>query len=91
MVGCFITVFVLDEHKHRISNIRTCKVATGFGGQSGNKGAVATRFNIDNSSFMFINCHLTSGQKQIAERLEDIKEIFRKSFDLSTKFYDFLV
>ena len=54
-------LFTKDIHKHRVSNLRACKVKTGFGGQSGNKGSVALRFNLDDSSFMFINCHLTSG------------------------------
>jgi synaptojanin len=61
MVGCFILLFARDEHKHKINNIRTSRVKTGFGGQSGNKGSVAIRFNYANSSFAFINCHLTSG------------------------------
>lgn len=62
MVGCFIMLFARDEHKHKVNNIRTSKVKTGFGGQSGNKGSVAIRFNYANTSFAFINCHLTSGQ-----------------------------
>jgi hypothetical protein len=41
--------------------MRTSKVKTGFAGQSGNKGAVALRFNFDDSSLVFLNCHLTSG------------------------------
>lgn len=61
MVGCLILLFVKESHKFRISNMRTSKVKTGFGGQSGNKGAVAVRFNFDDSSLAFINCHLSSG------------------------------
>lgn len=61
MVGCFIMFFTLDEHKNRVSNIKSCKVKTGFAGKSGNKGSVAIRFSIDDTSFMFINCHLASG------------------------------
>lgn len=61
--------------------MRTSKVKTGFGGQSGNKGAVAVRFNFDDSSLAFINCHLSSGQKNISERVDDLREIYRKSFD----------
>lgn len=41
--------------------MRTSKVKTGFGGNSGNKGSVAIRFNFDDSSLSFINCHLASG------------------------------
>ena len=54
-------LFAKDEHKYRVSNLKACKVKTGFGGNSGNKGSVAIRFNFDDSSFMFINCHLSSG------------------------------
>jgi hypothetical protein len=61
MVGCFILLFIKDVHKYRVSNMRTSKVKTGFAGQSGNKGAVAIRFNFDDSSFALINCHLSSG------------------------------
>lgn len=63
MVGCFILLFVKDKHKFRVSFMRTSKVKTGFGGQSGNKGSVAVRLNFDDSSLAFINCHLSSGQK----------------------------
>lgn len=45
MVGCLIMIFTKDEHKNKVSKIRTSKVKTGFGGQSGNKGSVSVRFN----------------------------------------------
>ena len=41
--------------------MKTSKVKTGFGGNSGNKGAVTLRFNFDDSSLVFLNCHLSSG------------------------------
>jgi synaptojanin len=83
MVGCFILLFSKDSHKSFINQIRTSKVKTGFAGQSGNKGAVAIRFNYQNSSFAFINCHLTSGQNEVSERLQDLRDIYSKSFDCS--------
>lgn len=86
MVGCLIMLFAKDESKHRISNLRAAKVKTGFAGQSGNKGAVAIRFNYNDSSIVFINCHLTSGQSKVSERLEDLREIYRKVFDYSAKY-----
>lgn len=91
MVGCLIMLFTKVDHKNRINSIRTSKVKTGFGGQSGNKGSVAIRFNFDNSSFAFINCHLTSGQSKVSERLEDLREIYKKSFDCSQKYQDFMI
>jgi synaptojanin len=91
MVGCFIMLFIKDKHKYRIGGIKTCKVKTGFAGNSGNKGSVALRFVLDDTSFLFMNCHLASGQKQVAERLEDLKEIYKRTFDTTTKYYDFLL
>ena len=91
MVGCYILLYIRDLHKDRIHQIRTSKVKTGFGGQSGNKGSVAIRFNFDHSSFAFINCHLSSGQGQTSERLEDLREIYKKSFDCSQKYQDFMI
>ena len=61
MVGCFILLFIKDDHKYRVSYMRATKVKTGYGGQSGNKGSVAVRFNFDDTTLAFINCHLTSG------------------------------
>jgi len=64
MVGCFILLFAKGELKNSIKNIRTSKVKTGFGGNGGNKGCVAIRFNYNESSFVFMNCHLSSHQNK---------------------------
>ena len=39
-----------------------------------NKGSVAIRFNYEDTSFMFMNCHLTSGQNKVKERMADTKQ-----------------
>lgn len=61
MVGCNIIMFAKSIHKNKIKNIRKVKVKTGFSGMTGNKGSVAIRFNYEDTSFAFINCHLESG------------------------------
>jgi len=58
MVGCYIIMFVKEEHKKSIKGVRKCKVKTGLSGIAGNKGSVAIRFCFDNTSFAFINVHL---------------------------------
>ena len=50
------------------------KVKTGVKGYAANKGAVSLRFNFDDSSFMLMNSHLTSGQNKVKQRLDDISE-----------------
>lgn len=32
MVGCFILLFIKDDHKYRVSYMRATKVKTGYGG-----------------------------------------------------------
>jgi len=49
-----------------------------------NKGAVALRFNFDDTSFMFMNCHLTSGQNKAKERFADT----RQAYAGATSFFD---
>mmetsp|Transcript_23529 Transcript_23529/g.36217 ORF Transcript_23529/g.36217 Transcript_23529/m.36217 type:complete len:133 (+) Transcript_23529:1510-1908(+) len=62
LVGCNIIMFIRDDLKRHLRNIRKFKVKTGFSGIAGNKGAVALRFNFDFTSFVFINSHMESGQ-----------------------------
>lgn len=61
LLGCLIVLAVRDDMVNRVSNTGTAKVKTGTKGMTANKGSVAIRFDIDDTSFMFLNCHLTSG------------------------------
>tara|TARA_B110000285_G_scaffold205281_1_gene242926 strand:+ start:149 stop:427 length:279 start_codon:yes stop_codon:yes gene_type:complete len=67
-----------DNFKH-ITNVHTFKVKTGTSGHTANKGSVAIRFNFHDTSFMFMNCHLTSGQKKVDRRLADIRQTLGES------------
>ncbi|CDW75781.1 inositol polyphosphate phosphatase [Stylonychia lemnae] len=89
MVGCFILLFAKSEHKNSIKNIRTSKVKTGFGGNGGNKGCVSIRFHFNESSFVFMNCHLSSNQNKYQQRLDDLKQIKHKLFDQNEKYHDY--
>jgi hypothetical protein len=53
--------------------IKTVKVKTGAGGIAANKGSTSIRFNYFDTSFMFLNCHLASGQKEHAERFSNLE------------------
>lgn len=58
-------------------------VKTGLGGAAGNKGAVAIRFVLYNSSLCFICAHFAAGQSGVKERNEDFTELCNKiSFPL---------
>ena len=75
MVGCYIVMFAKVEYKDSFRQLRKVKVKSGFSGIAGNKGSVGIRFNLDDSSFAFINVHLAAGldKKALNERLENIK------------------
>lgn len=75
LVGLFTCVFVKSSLQGRIRNLQSAEVKRGMGGLHGNKGAIAVRFQIDDSSLCFVNCHLAAGQTQTSSRNNDIAAI----------------
>ena len=61
MSGCFIALFTKRRILGKIKGLYMCKVKAGLGGFAKNKGSCALRFQIDDTSFAFLNCHLASG------------------------------
>lgn len=90
LVGLFTCIFVKSSLQGRIRNLQGSEVKRGMGGLHGNKGAIAVRFQIDDSSFCFVNCHLAAGQTQTSSRHSDIAAIleanlFSTERDASTR------
>ncbi|XP_063773725.1 synaptojanin-2 isoform X2 [Pseudophryne corroboree] len=83
LVGVCLFIFVRPFHMPFIRELAVDTVKTGMGGKTGNKGAVAIRFQLYSTSFCFICSHFSAGQTQVKERNEDYKEIIQKiSFPL---------
>ena len=63
LFGCFIMLFARKDTFQQCSyrHIKTIKTKTGVKGMAANKGSAAVKFTYDDTSFMFLNCHLTSG------------------------------
>lgn len=55
MVGLYIVVFIKSTVAHSVRGVKKFRVKTGLSGLTGNKGGVAVRFAIDDTSFSFIN------------------------------------
>lgn len=72
MVGIQTYIFARNELKNRISDIESDSVKCGFGGQLGNKGAVAVRFHVDDTSIAILNCHLPAGHSKVADRISTL-------------------
>lgn len=88
MLGLFTIVFVKSELHPRIRQVDSYMVKTGLGGRYGNKGAVITRFVVDDSSFCFLNCHLAAGQRNVRQRNADVADILQSTIPGELKAYD---
>lgn len=75
MGGCFIGLFAKRKVIERIKDLYVTKVKAGMGGLTKNKGSVAVRFKIDDISFAFLNCHLSSGKGEVEKRAEMLRMI----------------
>lgn len=75
MVGLFTCIFVKAKESSRVRSIKSGKTKTGLGGLHGNKGGIAVRLMMDDSSLCFVNCHLAAGQNHILNRNKDIETI----------------
>ncbi|ANB11889.1 phosphatidylinositol-3-/phosphoinositide 5-phosphatase INP53 [Sugiyamaella lignohabitans] len=82
MVGLFTCVFMKESECNRVRDIKSSAIKTGLGGLHGNKGGLAVRMVVDDSSLCFVNCHLAAGQSGVLQRNSDIETI------LETKFSD---
>ncbi|XP_026664651.2 type IV inositol polyphosphate 5-phosphatase 7 [Phoenix dactylifera] len=81
MVGIFLTIWVRSEIRDDIRNLKVSCVGRGLMGYLGNKGSISISMSLHQTSFCFICCHLTSGQKDGDElrRNSDVMEILRKT------------
>ncbi|KAG6132984.1 hypothetical protein E4U12_002970 [Claviceps purpurea] len=79
LVGLFTCVFVKSSLRDRVRNLNAAEVKRGMGGLHGNKGAIAIRFKVDDTSLCFVNCHLAAGQSHANSRHNDIAAILEAS------------
>ncbi|XP_040378043.1 type IV inositol polyphosphate 5-phosphatase 7-like isoform X2 [Oryza brachyantha] len=81
MVGIFLTVWVRSELRNDVKNLKVSCVGRGLMGYLGNKGSISISMSLHHTTFCFICCHLTSGEKEGDElrRNSDVMEILRKT------------
>ncbi|KAI8642788.1 Endonuclease/exonuclease/phosphatase [Parasitella parasitica] len=83
MVGLFSCIFIKAGLEHRIRQCDSNVVKTGFRLMNkslhGNKGGIATRLVIDDTSLCFVNCHLAAGQSNVLTRNVDIEGILHSA------------
>jgi hypothetical protein len=82
LAGLVLLVYASPEVAATISNVSSTTVGTGLMGLLGNKGAVATRIVLgETTKLVFVNCHLASGQDQTAadRRVWDVMAILARA------------
>lgn len=74
-----LLLFVHRKHRARIGKTEATSEATGIGNVVGNKGAVAVKLVLDDTSFCFVSSHLAAheGAKFLQQRNADVQEIMR--------------
>jgi len=87
LVGIYHVVYVHERHRNHISDVRTATEGVGVLGMMGNKGGVAIRFNLYETSFCFINSHLAPHMDAVARRNQNYNDIVRRTnFNAGAKY-----
>jgi WD40 repeat protein/endonuclease/exonuclease/phosphatase family metal-dependent hydrolase len=75
LIGLFQCVFIRQEERVNVRELQAASVKLGLKGHYGNKGALLTRFVLDDSTLCFVNCHLAAGQRNTSHRNNDVASI----------------
>jgi len=78
LVGIFLCVFVRRDVQKYITDVQSDLMPVGILGVMGNKGGVAVRFNINDSTFCIVNSHLNAHMENVTRRNQDYHDIERE-------------
>ncbi|MDP2438746.1 MAG: endonuclease/exonuclease/phosphatase family protein [archaeon] len=77
LVGMLLVIAVHQDQIKHVKHARDCVAPVGILGVMGNKGAVSIRFQFHDSTFCFVNSHLSAHQDQVLRRNQDFRDISR--------------
>lgn len=73
LVGTTISVFIRNDYLPAVNQVEIASKKTGMGGIAGNKGSVAVRLKLHDSSICFVSSHFTAGQNNSIDRDRDFE------------------
>ena len=68
LVGTCLIVFTKNAIAQHVRNVEAAVKKTGLKGMAGNKGAVAIRLEVDDTSFCFVTAHFAAGHSNAEQR-----------------------
>ncbi|UZJ55421.1 hypothetical protein CBS101457_004741 [Exobasidium rhododendri] len=78
LVGTALMILLKESIVPHIRQVEASTKKTGLKGMSGNKGGVAIRMNIYDTSFCFLTAHFAAGKSNVEERNADFVTISRE-------------
>ncbi|OWZ31660.1 phosphatidylinositol phosphate phosphatase [Cryptococcus neoformans c45] len=75
LVGTALIIVVKKHLVPHIRNVESATKKTGLQGLSGNKGGVAIRLNLYDSTICFVTCHLAAGHSNVGDRNADWRTV----------------
>ncbi|KAJ0470004.1 putative endonuclease/exonuclease/phosphatase [Helianthus annuus] len=81
MVGIFLCIFIRNDLRRYVSDLKVSCVGRGIMGYLGNKGSISISVTLHRTTFCFVCTHLASGEKEGDEfkRNSDVTEILKKT------------
>lgn len=68
LVGTALIMLVKTNIAPHVKNVDAASKKTGLKGMAGNKGAIAIRLELDDSSFCFVTAHFAAGHSNFEQR-----------------------
>ena len=78
LVGMMLVIYIQSKHMIQVYDVEGETHGTGIMGMMGNKGGVAIRFQLHNTTLCFINSHLAAHLMEYERRNQDFREVFNK-------------
>jgi phosphatidylinositol-bisphosphatase len=79
LVGIYHAIYIKERYSNHVSEIRSSAEGVGVLGMMGNKGGVAIRFKLYETTFCFINAHLAPHMSAISRRNQNYQDIIKRT------------